>query len=157
MVIPQVKTIFNITNKVLTGSHPYRLPSNILPETQFSRFPCYQHLPYNNLPRSYQTVSVLFTDFKGFTSIADKLSPEELVDELHQCFRAFDDIIEKYHLEKIKTIGDSCMCAGEIPTSDAQHAYHIVKAGMEIQQYIIWNNIRGKKGDTDEGHCLIWT
>lgn len=93
-------------------------------------------------PRSYQTVSVLFTDFKGFTSIADKLSPEELVDELNQCFMAFDDIIEKYHLEKIKTIGDSYMCAGGIPTSDDQHAYHIVKAGMEIQQYIIRNNIR---------------
>ncbi len=93
-------------------------------------------------PRDYESVSVLFTDFKGFTTIADKMSPAELVDELNICFMAFDDIIEKNNLEKIKTIGDSYMCAGGIPTPDNQHPYNIVKAGLEIQQYVIQNNQR---------------
>jgi adenylate cyclase len=93
-------------------------------------------------PRDYEQVSVLFTDFKGFTSLADKMSPGELVDELNNCFMAFDDIIERNKLEKIKTIGDSYMCAGGIPTPDNEHPYNIVKAGLEIQEYVIHNNLR---------------
>jgi adenylate cyclase len=93
-------------------------------------------------PRDYEKVSVLFTDFKGFTTLADKMSPGELVDELNHCFMAFDDIIERNRLEKIKTIGDSYMCAGGIPGPDEEHPYNIVKAGLEIQQYVIQNNIR---------------
>jgi class 3 adenylate cyclase len=89
----------------------------------------------------------MFTDFKGFTIIADKMSPENLVAELDACFNAFDGIIEKYNLEKIKTIGDSYMCAGGIPTSDDLHPINIVKAGLEIQEYIRSNNlIREEKG-----------
>ncbi|HEY0678124.1 MAG TPA: adenylate/guanylate cyclase domain-containing protein [Chitinophagaceae bacterium] len=95
-------------------------------------------------PRSYQSASVLFTDFKGFTQIADKLSPESLVRELNNCFIAFDNIIEKYGLEKIKTIGDSYMCAGGIPTPDDEHPYKIVRAGLEIQNYIVKNNLKRK-------------
>jgi class 3 adenylate cyclase len=58
---------------------------------------------------------VLFSDFKGFTSVAELLSPEELVQELDECFRCFDSIVDKYGLEKIKTIGDAYMCAGGLP------------------------------------------
>lgn len=87
-------------------------------------------------PRQYESVSVMFTDFKGFTTIADKMAPDDLVKELDDCFIAFDGIIEKYKLEKIKTIGDSYMCAGGIPTPDEQHVLKIVKAGLEIQQYV---------------------
>ena len=54
-------------------------------------------------PRHFEDVSVLFTDFKGFTSIADKLSPTAVVEQLNECFMAFDNIIDKYGLEKIKT------------------------------------------------------
>ena len=93
-------------------------------------------------PRFYETASVMFTDFKGFTSIADKMPPSELVNELNICFRAFDDIIHKHNLEKIKTIGDSYMCAGGIPTPDEQYVYNIVNAGIEIQEYIQHNNER---------------
>ena len=93
-------------------------------------------------PRNYESVSVMFTDFKGFTTLADKLSPGELVEELNTCFIAFDNIIGKYKLEKIKTIGDSYMCAGGIPTPDEQQVYNMVKASLEIQQYIIANNER---------------
>lgn len=86
--------------------------------------------------RSYERVSVLFSDFKDFTAIAEQTSPEELVKELNTCFMAFDDIIENHGLEKIKTIGDSYMCAGGIPTADLTHPFRIVKAGLEIQEFM---------------------
>ena len=92
-------------------------------------------------PRHFEQVSVLFTDFKGFTSIADKMSPEEVVQELNECFMAFDGIMEKYNLEKIKTIGDSYMCAGNIPSPDTDHVYKIIKAGMEIQDFMEKYNV----------------
>ncbi|KAK6033560.1 adenylate/guanylate cyclase catalytic domain protein [Ostertagia ostertagi] len=96
-------------------------------------------------PRNYDSVAVMFTDFKSFTTHADKLSPQELVEELNACFIEFDNIIEKYNLEKIKTIGDSYMCAGGIPTPDNMRAHNIVNASLEIQDYIIANNNRRKE------------
>ena len=100
-------------------------------------------------PRHFEEVSILFTDFKGFTSIADKMTPGDLVEELNECFMAFDEIIESYDLEKIKTIGDAYMCAGNIPTPDPDHVYKIVKAALAIQAYIEKNNAsrieRGKQ------------
>ncbi|HEY1114937.1 MAG TPA: adenylate/guanylate cyclase domain-containing protein, partial [Chitinophagaceae bacterium] len=95
-------------------------------------------------PRHYENVSVLFSDFKGFTSLADKMSPGELVEELSACFTAFDHIIEKHKLEKIKTIGDAYMCAGGIPVPDKDHPFRIVQASMEIQDYILKNNLKRK-------------
>jgi adenylate cyclase len=98
-------------------------------------------------PRHYDSVSVMFTDFKSFTVIADNMSPKELVEELDACFIAFDGIIEKYNLEKIKTIGDSYMCAGGIPVEDETHVLKMVKAGLEIQEYITdYNQRRREKG-----------
>jgi adenylate cyclase len=93
-------------------------------------------------PRHYQDVSVLFTDFKGFTALADKMSPQELVEELGACFTAFDNIIEKHKLEKIKTIGDAYMCAGGIPVPDKDHHFRIIRAGMEIQDYVLKYNLK---------------
>ncbi|MEI6694450.1 MAG: adenylate/guanylate cyclase domain-containing protein [Bacteroidota bacterium] len=83
-----------------------------------------------------EEVTVLFTDFKGFTSYSEKLSPKELVKDIHECFSAFDLIMEKYGIEKIKTIGDSYMAAGGIPTPNNTHAVDIVKAALEIRQFI---------------------
>jgi len=96
-------------------------------------------------PKNYDSVAVMFTDFKSFTTHADKLSPQELVEELNSCFIAFDNIIEKYNLEKIKTIGDSYMCAGGIPSPDEMRAHNIIKASLEIQDYIFMNNMRRKE------------
>ncbi len=92
-------------------------------------------------PRQYESVSVMFTDFQAFTVLADSMPPDQLVAELDSCFMAFDAIIEKYNLEKIKTIGDSYMCAGGIPVSDLPHVLNIAKAGLEIQQYITDHNL----------------
>ncbi|MDF1672515.1 MAG: two-component regulator propeller domain-containing protein, partial [Vicingaceae bacterium] len=60
--------------------------------------------------RSYRMTSIMFTDFKSFTQIAEVTKPQELVAELDGYFVNFDEIIEKYDVEKIKTIGDAYMC-----------------------------------------------
>ncbi len=91
-------------------------------------------------PRYYDSVSVLFTDFKGFTTLTENMDPEDLVKELSDCFVAFDDIVGKYNLEKIKTIGDSYMCAGGLPSPDKNHAINIVKASLEIQSFMEGHN-----------------
>jgi class 3 adenylate cyclase len=61
--------------------------------------------------KQFEEVTVMFTDFKNFTQIAENLSPTQLVAEIHNCFKAFDDITGRFNIEKIKTIGDSYMCA----------------------------------------------
>jgi class 3 adenylate cyclase len=107
------------------------LPSEVAKELQTTG---------NSVPKEYDSVSVMFTDFKGFTALADKMTPQELVEELNVCFVEFDNIIAKHNLEKIKTIGDSYMCAGGIPTSNDEHPYNIVDAGIEIQEYLSKHN-----------------
>ena len=87
-------------------------------------------------PKQYDMVSVLFTDFKGFTNIAEKLTPQELVAELNRCFFEFDKIIDKHGLEKIKTIGDAYMCAGGIPVANTSNPVEIVRAGLEIKEFM---------------------
>ena len=106
-------------------------------------------------PKHYDSASVMFTDFKSFTVIADNMSPKDLVEELDACFNAFDGIIEKYQLEKIKTIGDSYMCAGGIPTPDETHVLKIVKAGLEIQQYVSEYNQRRQEKSLEPWNIRI--
>jgi hypothetical protein len=66
-------------------------------------------------PLHYDSVTVIFTDFKGFTKISEQMSPEELVGELDIFFTSFDELADKFKLEKLKTIGDAYMCAGGLP------------------------------------------
>ena len=87
-------------------------------------------------PKYFDLVTVMFTDFKNFTKISEKLSPSELVTEIHTCFKAFDAIIGKHNIEKIKTIGDSYMCAGGLPVANTTNAIDVVEAAMEIRQFI---------------------
>jgi adenylate cyclase len=86
--------------------------------------------------RHFNEVTVMFTDFKNFTQISENLSAEELVSELDFYFKAFDDIITKHNIEKIKTIGDSYMCAGGLPVANETHAEDVVRAAIEIQQFM---------------------
>lgn len=72
----------------------------------------------------------------GFTRIAERLSPRELIDELDRCFGYFDQVTEKYRLEKLKTIGDSFMCAGGIPRANNTHAIDCCLAALEIQAFM---------------------
>lgn len=86
--------------------------------------------------KSYSMVTVMFTDFKNFTSFTEKMNPEELVKSIDYYFSAFDNIVSKYDLEKIKTIGDSYMCAGGLPEESPDHALNVVKAAIEIQTFM---------------------
>ncbi|THH40049.1 adenylate/guanylate cyclase domain-containing protein [Neolewinella litorea] len=86
--------------------------------------------------RRYDSASVLFSDFVGFSRIASQREPEELVEVLDRTFRAFDEIIERHGLEKIKTIGDAYMCVGGVPEEDPDHAAKTVRAALEIQRYL---------------------
>jgi len=87
-------------------------------------------------PKKFEKVTVMFTDFKGFTQLSEKLTPEALVKELDTCFSAFDHIIEKHNLEKIKTIGDAYMCVGGLPVANSTHASDAVKAALEINEFM---------------------
>ena len=84
--------------------------------------------------RMHPEVTVMFTDMKGFTRVAEKMTPEELVRELDECFIQIDRIIGRYGIEKIKTIGDSYMCASGIPQSDPWHAHKMLLAALEVRE-----------------------
>lgn len=86
--------------------------------------------------KKYESVTVLFTDFKGFSIIAEQLSAVDLVSEIDYCFKEFDRIIYKYGIEKIKTIGDSYMAAGGIPIENSTHPMDVIKAAFEIRDFI---------------------
>ncbi len=95
--------------------------------------------------KRYDQVTVLFTDFKGFTKIAEQLTPEELVDEIDFCFRNFDAIIEKHGLEKIKTIGDAYMCVGGMPKPDVNNPQKVINAALEIRNFMLRFEIERRK------------
>ena len=84
--------------------------------------------------KKFESVTVMFTDFKGFTRYSESLSPEELVEAVDYFFSKFDAVMDKYDLEKIKTIGDAYMCAGGLPFPTEDHHYKMVQAGFEIAQ-----------------------
>ena len=86
--------------------------------------------------KKYEAATVLFTDFKGFTSYSEKLSPEALVETVGFYFSKFDAIIEKHGLEKIKTIGDAYMCAGGLHDNTEDHADRMVQAAFEIADFV---------------------
>ncbi len=86
--------------------------------------------------KQYESVSVLFTDFKGFTSYSEKLSPEALVDTVSFYFSKFDAIIDSYGLEKIKTIGDAYMCAGGLHDAKEDHPQRMVRAAFDIAAFV---------------------
>lgn len=89
------------------------------------------------VPRNYRMVTVMFTNFKGYTKLCQELSPQEMVSILHTYFAEFDDIVDNHYIEKIKTIGDTYMCAGGIPLRNRSNPIDIVLAALEIQKFII--------------------
>jgi class 3 adenylate cyclase len=86
--------------------------------------------------KKFDSVSVMFTDFKDFTGFSTNLSPDELVNSVDFYYSKFDEIIEKYGLEKIKTIGDSYMCAGGLPFATEDHAEKVILAAFEITEFM---------------------
>ncbi len=86
--------------------------------------------------KSYEMASVLFIDIIKFTELSTRMSPEQLVEELNFCFSEFDRIVEKYGVEKIKTIGDAYMAAAGVPIPSATHAEDTISAALEINAFI---------------------
>ncbi len=80
--------------------------------------------------------TILFADFVGFTKVSQNLTPEEIVSELDYCFTAFDEIMDKFSLEKLKTIGDAYMCAGGLPAPSTDHAVSCVRAAKEMIEFM---------------------
>ena len=85
--------------------------------------------------KQFDMITVLFTDFKEFSVKAEEISPDQLVKSVDFYFKAFDEITERHNLEKIKTIGDSFMCAGGIPTENDTHAEDAYNAAVEMMEF----------------------
>ena len=106
---------------------------NILPEAVASELK--QH--GKTKAKTYGLVTVLFTDFKDFADISSKMSPELLVDEIDTCFSAFDSIITRHGVEKIKTVGDAYIAVAGLPVPTHHHAEDAIEAAIEIRNFIL--------------------
>ncbi|MEO8589741.1 MAG: adenylate/guanylate cyclase domain-containing protein [Flavobacteriales bacterium] len=118
------------TQKALHRSDELLL--NILPEEVAEELKAKGHAD----AKHFDSVTILFTDFKGFTEASEKLTPQELVEELNTCFKAFDHIITARGIEKIKTIGDAYMCAGGLPDPKTSSPAAVVHAALEMQAFM---------------------
>ena len=87
--------------------------------------------------KQFEQVTVIFTDFKGFTEISQELSPQELVTLINEHFSEFDKIMQRNGVEKIKTIGDAYMAVGGLPIPNSTHPIDVIAAAIEIQQYLL--------------------
>jgi len=114
-----------------------RLLYNILPEEVANELKNYG----KTTPKRYEEVTILFSDFKSFTSTASSMSADKLVNELNEIFKQFDQIIDKYGIEKIKTIGDAYMAAGGIPSEAENHAVKCVAAACEMIEFVERRNM----------------
>ncbi|MBI1221688.1 MAG: GAF domain-containing protein [Bacteroidetes bacterium] len=88
------------------------------------------------MARHFDNVHVLFTDFIGFTQLSASMEASELVDEINACFTAFDEIGKKYHLEKIKTIGDAYMTVAGLNPEEDSALENIILAAGEMQSFM---------------------
>ncbi len=86
--------------------------------------------------RHFHNTSILFADVKGFSALASKVTPQELIKELDITFGKFDDVITQYGLERIKTIGDCYMCVGGVPNPDPANVVYMIAASLEIQNWM---------------------
>jgi ligand-binding sensor domain-containing protein/class 3 adenylate cyclase/predicted metal-dependent HD superfamily phosphohydrolase len=95
--------------------------------------------------RAYKKVSVIFSDFVGFTKISDNLKPSQVVEQLDFFFTKFDDIIEQNNIEKIKTIGDAYMAAGGVPVRNNSNPIEACLAGLQMQEFVTNHMITAKE------------
>ena len=130
----EYKNILNEQNKIIQTEKDKsdKLLLNILPEE------IAKELKENGFSEAHQfdDVTVLFTDFVNFTGISEKLTPQELVAEIHYCFKNFDAIIERHGLEKIKTIGDAYLAVSGLPQANKHHALSVIEAAIDIVEFI---------------------
>lgn len=124
-----------------------KLLKNIIPESTYEELKTKGRAS----ARAYKTVSVMFTDFVGFTKIAEKMKPTELVNELDIYFRKFDEIIVRNNLEKIKTIGDAYMCAGGVPVRNNTNPIDACMAALQIQE-----SMEIMRADAEKSGRVVW-
>lgn len=86
--------------------------------------------------QKYDMVTVLFADIEGFSKITDALDPKILLAELNGFFFYFDTIIDRYHVEKIKTMGDAYMCAGGVPKENSTNPVDVVLLALDVQNHL---------------------
>jgi class 3 adenylate cyclase/uncharacterized protein HemY len=86
--------------------------------------------------RSYDIVTVLFMDIKGFTKISEQFTAEEIVSSIGEYFEIFDLIVEKHEIEKIKTIGDAYLCVSGLPIASADHAEKMIYVAKDFIQAV---------------------
>ena len=110
---------------------------NILPAETMEELKMYGHAN----ARRHEMVTVLFSDFKGFTEISEILAPEQLVADLDHCFKAFDQIIHEHGLEKIKTVGDCYVCAGGLNETNEGSAIKVIRAAHDMIEALRTFNI----------------
>ena len=122
---------------------------NILPEQTAQELKTQGASP----PRSYGMVTILFTDFVGFTHSASALEPAQLVSSLEEFFNGFDEIIARFRLEKIKTIGDSYMAAGGIPKANTSNAEDAIEAAFAMMDWVKEVNKRRLARGEAAGKC----
>ncbi|WP_445244281.1 adenylate/guanylate cyclase domain-containing protein [Microcoleus sp. OTE_8_concoct_300] len=109
-----------------------KLLLNILPKPIAERLKAQQ----STIADSFADVSVLFADIVGFTELSARMSPTELVKRLNVIFSHFDQLAEKYGVEKIKTIGDAYMVVGGLPRPRDDHAEAIAQMALGMQAKI---------------------
>jgi len=115
---------------------------NILPKDTADELKAKGHVD----SREYEQTTVMFTDFKGFTQVSENIPGNELVASIDYYFKKFDEIITQFGLEKIKTIGDSYMCAGGLPTANKSNPIDAVKASIEIMKFVKETHANPPKG-----------
>lgn len=105
---------------------------NILPETVAKELKEKKEVE----PVLFESATILFTDFVGFTKISESLKPQSLIRQLDGYFLQFDEIMKRYNIEKIKTIGDSYMAAGGLPIKNGSHPFDVCLAALEIRAFM---------------------
>jgi class 3 adenylate cyclase len=105
---------------------------NILPETIAEEL----KLTGATAAKHFDNVTVLFTDFVGFSTANERMTPQELVNELHACFEAFDGIMGEYNIEKIKTVGDAYLAVCGLPHPAVNHAENVIRAALQIREFM---------------------
>jgi class 3 adenylate cyclase len=87
-------------------------------------------------PSLHRDIAVMFTDFTNFTAVSSTLDPAALIEEIHQCFSAFDAITEQHHVEKLKTMGDGYLCVSGLPVEHPEHASSLLHCAFAIRTFI---------------------
>ena len=118
-----------------------RLLLNILPPSIAAELKASQRVQ----PRFFDSASVIFIDFSGFTRIVETMEPASVIDQLDQHFTRFDDIMAKHRLEKLKTIGDAYLAVGGVPEHNRSHPIDAALCALQILDHLTKLNRQREK------------